>query len=217
MQFEFLLLARSLGGVLVALSFACPASATTVLVMSVSDTTAQVVVNRSAIHVLRIGETSPEGVKLADIQDRTAVLEFDRKTYRMGIGATTTAEAVIRMSPGGAYAATAFINGVAVPAMIDTGASDVSLTTVHARQLGIDYSRGRRGVAQTANGPVEIFFVTLPSVQVGDIVVKNVRASVAMGAQAATLREVLIGNSFLRHVQMQRSGDTMILMRGNGI
>jgi len=213
MPVVFRVLASILGGLLLAL----PASATTVMVMSVGEASAQIVVNRSAIHVLRIGETSPEGVRLADIQDRAAILEIDSKTYRMGIGAMTTAEVVIKMSRGGSYPATALINGVAFSALIDTGASDVSLTTVHARQLGIDYLRGRRGVAQTANGPVEIFFVTLPSVQVGGIVLTNVQASVAMGAQAATLKEVLIGNSFLRHVNMHRSGDTLILLRGDGI
>lgn len=195
---------------------AAPASATSVIVMMVSATTAQVVVNKRGVHTLQIGETSPEGVKLADIQGGVAVLEFDRKTWRMGIGATTTAEVSVNMARDGGFHVTAYVNQVPLAAIIDTGASNVSLTSVHARQLGIDYTRGRRGISQTANGPVEVFLVTIPSIQIGGIVVNNVPASVSTGGQSATLKEVLIGNSFLRHVQMQRSGDTMTLMRGNG-
>lgn len=201
---------------LAAFAFAAPASATTVYVTSVASTTAQVIINQAAVRTLQIGETSPEGVKLADIQNGVAVLEFDRQVYRMGIGQSTTSQVVVNMARDGQFRLTAHINGVPVTALIDTGASHVSLSSAQARQLGIDYLRGQRTVSGTANGTVATYVVTVRNVQIGGIVVNNVTASVLDSAQAAQSREVLIGNSFLRFVHMQRSGDTMVLTRGNG-
>ncbi|MBV9190681.1 MAG: retroviral-like aspartic protease family protein, partial [Betaproteobacteria bacterium] len=109
----------------------------------------------------------------------------------------------------GQFVATAVINGVAFPAIIDTGASLVSINAAHAQRMGLDYRRGEPGVSHTANGPVPVYRVILASVQVGDVVLTNVAANVHEGA----LPIALIGMSFLRQVEMRRSGDALSLSR----
>ena len=78
--------------------------------------------------------------------------------------------------------------------------------------MGIDPRRGQRVITQTANGPATVYAVTFARVQVGDVVLANVPGAVAEGG-ADRLPIVLIGMSFLRHVEMRRSGDTMTLSR----
>ena len=119
------------------------------------------------------------------------------------------------MAPDGQFRLTAYVNRMALSALIDTGASSVSMSSANALRLGIDYRSGKRGVAHTANGSVTAYFLNVASVQVGDIVLTNVPCSITEGAQMGRHDEVLIGNTFLRHVHMQRSGDTMVLTRGN--
>jgi len=69
-----------------------------------------------------------------------------------------------------------------------------------------------RGAAQAANGAISVFYVTLSSVQVGDIVLNNVPGTVTEGG-ARQQPVVLIGMSFLRHFAMQHAGNTLTLLR----
>ena len=104
------------------------------------------------------------------------------------------------------------VNGTPLPAIIDTGATSVSMNSEDAYRMGIDYMRGRRVVAQTASGSSTAYLVTFASVQVGEIVLTNVPGSV-IEVGNRELPIVLIGMSFLRNVDMRRSGDTMLLER----
>ena len=104
------------------------------------------------------------------------------------------------------------MNGTPFPAIIDTGATSVSMNSEDANRMGIDYMRGQRVVARTASGPSIAYLVTFSSVQVGEIVLTNVPGSVIeVGKQELPL--VLIGMSFLSNVDMRRSGNTMLLQR----
>jgi aspartyl protease family protein len=97
------------------------------------------------------------------------------------------------------------VNGRAVQAMVDTGASIVALTFEDARNAGIhvrdgDYTHR----VSTANGVARVAIVTLDSVAIQDIVVRNVRAAVAEPGKMTT---TLLGMSFLgqlRRAQMSR-------------
>ena len=192
-----------------------PAWATTVYVTSVGFSNVQVIINGTTVRSIQIGETTPEGVRLAGIENGAALLEVDKRLIRMSIGQSTISQAILQLGPGGQFRATGYINGIPVRAVIDTGASDVALASGTAVRLGIDYQRGRRSVRHTANGTVPVYEVIISSVQVGDIVLSNVPGSVTEGATISQNIDVLIGNSFLTHVHMQRSGDTMTLTRSN--
>ena len=193
---------------------ALPAWGTTVYVTSVGSSDVQLVVNGQNVRLLQIGETSPEGVKLADIQNGVAVLVVDGRTMNMRIGQSTVTQAVLTADTRGHFVTIARINGVAVQAMIDTGATLISLNVADAQRMGIDYLRGKPGITQTANGPVSIYVVNLAHVQIGDIGFSNLAGAVAVSASAQQT-PVLIGMSFLRHVEMRRSGNTMTLSRAD--
>lgn len=183
-----------------------------VFVMSIGAGQVQMMIDGKAVRTLRVGETSPEGVRLLEIRGSTAVLDLQGRTVELGLGQSTVSEARLLADGRGQFITYASINGVAVPAMIDTGATFVALNGEHAARMGIDFRRGQRATSYTANGPVQAYLVTLARVQVGDVVLTNVQAAVVEGG-ADKLPMVLIGMSFLRNVEMRRSGNTMTLSR----
>jgi len=190
-------------------------AAPAIFVTSLGSSEAQVIINKTTVRTLRIGDSSPEGVRLLDIRNGAALFEIEKRQVALAIGQSTASEVLIRMAHDNQFRLTAYINGVAVPALIDTGASTVSMSVGLAARLGINYSGGLQGVSHTANGSVRSYSVILPVVQVGEIYVRNVPASV-LEALPTPNAEVLIGNSFLRYVEMGRDGDTMTLRRTNG-
>ena len=189
-------------------------AAPAIFVTSLGASEAQIIINKTTVRTLRIGESTPEGVRLLDIRNGAAVFEMDKRQVSLAIGQSTASEVFIRMARDNQFRLTAYINGTAVPAVIDTGASTVSMSAGLAARLGINYSGGMQGVSHTANGSVRSYSVVLPLVQVGDIALRNVPASV-LEALPTPNAEVLIGNSFLRYVEMRRDGDTMTLRRTN--
>jgi len=165
---------------------------------------------------LKKGKASPEGVILISADSETAILEIDgkQKEFKLGlhIGASfkqkKLAEAKI-MPVNGMYATTGFINGRAVSFLVDTGATWISMNIHQARSLGINFRYiGKRGQVTTANGMVPIYQITLDKVRIGEIELTNVEAAVLEGNSPA---QVLLGNSFLNRVEMQRQGQVMLL------
>lgn len=196
------------------LMLAQAAAAATIYVTSVGRNEVQIIINGTAVRTLRPGDVSPEGVKLIEIRGAAAVLEVGGRSLVLGLGQSTVAETVLRADGRGQFLVNAVINGVPVAAMIDTGASGVLVNWDQARQMGVDLRQAQRGIAQTANGRAPVYMVTFARVQVGDIVLANVPGAVVEGG-AEKLSMVLIGMSFLKHVEMRRSGDTMTLSRPN--
>jgi aspartyl protease family protein len=111
---------------------------------------------------------------------------------------------------GGHFRADALVNGRHVRFMVDTGASDVALTMEDAQRLGIDISALRFTTPyQTANGIVYGARFKLDSVQVADITVRNVEASITQGAGMA---ESLLGMSFLGELaSVEVKGEKLVL------
>jgi aspartyl protease family protein len=207
-------MSRRASGLLAALALcaAMPALAQKVYVTAIGRAEVQVIVNGSTVRNLRIGDVSPEGVKLAEIRGGTATFEIGGRAIALGIGQSTVAETRLRADARGHFFVDALVNGAAVRGVIDTGASTVTLNMDLARRIGLDLTHAKRVVSQTANGMVNGWQVPLRSVQIGDIAVSNVVGHVIEGG-ADRLPVVLIGMSFLQHVEMRRSGDTMSLSR----
>ncbi|MGD9925534.1 MAG: TIGR02281 family clan AA aspartic protease [Pseudorhodoplanes sp.] len=91
------------------------------------------------------------------------------------------------------------IDGRQVSFMVDTGASVIALTEREADRLGIRPSRGAfTSSVQTANGVVRAAPVTLNSVDIGGLVVRDVRALVVPGRG---LGENLLGLSYLTRLK----------------
>jgi aspartyl protease family protein len=201
-----------LAAFLAAILLAAPAWATGVMVLSVAQDRADLLVNGTVIRQLRSGQTSPEGVHLVSATPRGAVIEIDGRQHALSLGQSNVAAAVLTADPLGHFRVTAFINGHAVPVMVDTGASYVSMSSDDARQLALDYRRGQRVALQTANGRIDAWRINLASVRVGDITVHNVDGVVAEAGREVTGTPVL-GMSFLNLVEMQRRGNTLTLTR----
>lgn len=165
---------------------------------------------------LKKGKTSPEGVKLISADSDIAILEVDGKQqeFKLGRHVSTSftkkkqAEAKI-MPVNGMYSTTGFINGQQVNFLVDTGATWIAMNAHQARSLGINFRYiGKRSRVSTANGVVPVYRVILDKVRVGEIELTNVAAGVLEGNSPS---EVLLGNSFLNRVEMQRQGQVMLL------
>jgi len=192
----------------VALAAPGAALATTVLVMSITGSGVEVLVNNSVVRTLRPGEISPEGVKLIDLGSGAALIEVDGRRWLMPLGSSTATTLVLQADERGHFIVTAAINGIAVRALVDTGASSIEMNLSDARRAGVDLSGARRVRILTASGAREALLVQLGTVQVGDIVVNDVEATLS---ERDELPITLLGMSFLRHLDMYRIGASLTL------
>lgn len=165
------------------------------------------------------GDASPEGVKLisTNTQSEEAVVELagKRETLRLGVvisAFTSSARESVTLyaDTSGFFHAEGSINGTAVTFLVDTGANTIALNTALAKRAGIDYTRGKQGVARTASGYARIYGVRLDTVKIGEITLRNVEAGVIDGPQPET---PLLGMSFLGALDMRREGNKMELTR----
>lgn len=153
----------------------------------------------------RVGDGEAE----VDVAGRALTLRLGGAPARLGPagGSTGGREIVLAAGPGGHFTSAGAINGHAVQFMVDTGASTIALSQSEANRIGLDWQRGRRGVSNTAGGPVPVHAINLSSVRVGDIEVFNVDAVVL----PAEMPAVLLGNSFLGRFSMRRDSDVLRL------
>lgn len=209
---------RILTGLALAL-IAGVAAATDVNVVGLFRGKAVVMVNGAKPRTLNVGESTPEGVRLVSVDTEQAVLEIDGKRRSLGMGQSISvspssssgrAQATLAADAQGHFMATGQINGQSVHFLVDTGASMISMNASEAKRLGVNYLKGQRGYAHTANGPAAVYKVRLDTVRIGDISVNDVDALVHDGN---ALPLVLLGMSFLNRVEMRREGPTMTLIK----
>lgn len=170
--------------------------------------------------ILSKSKPSPEGARLISIKGNKAVIEYQGKTatYRLGAGGKTThfakpvsRDKVVRLerTRSGMFTLTGLINGKSANMMVDTGASTVAMNSHQADALGIRYLRdGQRGRVSTANGITVAWFLTLRSVTVGSITLRDVDAAVTEGGFPET---VLLGMSFLGRVKMEHQQGVLLI------
>lgn len=115
-------------------------------------------------------------------------------------------EVVLQRNRYGHYVASGRINDKPVTFFVDTGATGVAVPAHVARTLGLP--RGQPFKTYTANGTATSYAVTLDSVSVGGIEQYDVSASIAPGLEGD---EVLLGMSFLKHIEFTQRGATLIL------
>jgi aspartyl protease family protein len=199
------------------LAAALPALALDVNVIGLFPGKAVVVINRGAPRTLSAGQTI-DGVTLVSTDATSALVEIEGKRERVAMGqhfesaAQTGARQAVTLAPDsrGHFVTDGMVNGSHVRFLVDTGATMVSLPSVTATRLGIDYRKGRRGVSQTANGVATVYSVMLDSVTVGDMTILNVEGLVH---EASGLDMALLGMSFLSRTEMRREGETLTLVK----
>lgn len=168
-------------------------------------------------YAVAVGNTV-KGVRLMSLSGTQADVAVGgaRRTITLGAGpvkvsadaaARTSGEIVLTAGSGGHFHTVGQINGKAAAFMVDTGATKVSMGQAEAERLGVDYKAGTRGLAETANGRVPVYAVTLNSLRVGDVEVANVDALVL----PMEMPHILLGNSFLTRFSMKRENEVMRL------
>lgn len=125
----------------------------------------------------------------------------------MQVNAAGEREVVLERNAQGHYVATGLINGLPVTFLLDTGATDVALPESLADRLRLERLGG--GISQTANGPVAVWQTRLEQVRLGDIELRDVRASIVPSMERNT--PVLLGMSFLQQVDFSQRDGRLIL------
>lgn len=121
---------------------------------------------------------------------------------------TETGKAEVRLlqNKQGHYVTQGKINDQNVTFLLDTGATNVSIPTHIAEQLQLA-STGSH-IAQTANGNVRVFKTSLEQLNIGNLFLYNISASINPGMKSD---EILLGMSALKKVEFSQSGNTLIL------
>ncbi len=128
------------------------------------------------------------------------------QTLETRYGESGVREVVLQRNKFGHYVTSGKINGSPVTFILDTGATGVAVPEAVANRIGL--RRGRAFPTQTANGMSTSYMATLDSVSVGGIELSGVPAGITPGL---TTEEVLLGMSFLKHIEFTQRGDTLIL------
>ena len=106
----------------------------------------------------------------------------------------------------GHFVASGQINGQPVDFMLDTGATDVAIPVSVAQRLKLE--KGFGVTLSTANGLSQGYRTRIDRLQLGDIVLRDVRALVAPGLDG---NQVLLGMSALNKLEFTQRGGTMLL------
>lgn len=169
--------------------------------------------------LLKVGQTSPEGVKLISATSEKATLLVNGKEVVARMDGRVSArkrapevdEVQVWRNPTGMYTTVGSINGLLVTFLVDTGASAVAMNAREARRLGIDYRVvGRASAITTASGAERGWAVTLDTVKVGDLELRNVAAMVLEGEYPVT---TLLGMSYLGQLEINNDGRLMTLRK----
>jgi aspartyl protease family protein len=122
----------------------------------------------------------------------------------------TGKEVILQRNRQGHYLSSGEINGEKVSFLLDTGATDVSIPTRIADALQLQ--RGMQLEANTANGKITVYMTRLDEIQIGNIVLYDVRASINDYMDGD---EILLGMTFLKHLEFTQRGEQLILRQYN--
>lgn len=119
------------------------------------------------------------------------------------------AEVLLERDPSGHYRADAFINGMKTSVLVDTGATDISISRDLANQLGIQSNAAMR--TRTASGETVGYMTRLNSVKLGGIEATDVAALIVPELGEDTL----LGMSFLNRMDVRLYKGTMTIRAVN--
>lgn len=118
----------------------------------------------------------------------------------------TLKEVILQRNRYGHYVANGMINNQAVVFMLDTGATSISIPEKVAQRLKL--KAGIKLSVDTANGEIEVYATRLNRVGLGVIELHNVRANINPYLQG---EEILLGMSFLKHLDFSQKGDKLLI------
>ncbi|GAA6152367.1 retropepsin-like aspartic protease family protein [Pseudoteredinibacter isoporae] len=106
----------------------------------------------------------------------------------------------------GHYLSQGRVNGQEVRFLLDTGATLVAVPEALARKLGM--KKGQAGYAETANGRSRVYMSRIERLELGEIRLSNVAASISTGMEG---NEILLGMSALGQLEFSQQGRTLSL------
>ena len=190
--------------------------ATDMRVVSVTPGQSADVVIDGAPVTIQVGDTI-DGVELLSADRNGAVVRVDGITETLALTAdrsmehaAPSASVTLSADARGQFVTSGAVNGRPVRFLVDTGANLTTLTRADATRIGLDYSAGKPATAQTPNGIVHGWRVSLSSVRIGDVTVRDVDAMVI---DNDSLPLGLLGMSFLGRFDLHRQGSTLVLRR----
>ncbi len=130
----------------------------------------------------------------------------DQNRPNRHLSSTDSDQVVLKRNRAGHYVAPGAINGHKVKFLLDTGATSVSIPEQIAQQIGLN--PGPRYQVTTASGRVDVYSTTLDQIQLGSIVLQDIRAHINPHMPGDT---VLLGMSFMQHLELIQKGDTLTL------
>jgi aspartyl protease family protein len=122
------------------------------------------------------------------------------------INTNSIKELSLERNRSGHYVTSGSINNTSVTFMLDTGATDVAIPEHIADDIGL--KKGRKAYYQTANGNAPMFMTQLNSISIGDIAIKNIRATINPNTDSD---DILLGMAFLKHIEFTQRGNTLTL------
>ena len=117
-----------------------------------------------------------------------------------------TREVILERNRQGHYVANGHLNGTPVTFLLDTGATEVAIPSGVADKAGL--IRGLPQQAATANGVVTVFSTKIDELQIGNIVLYDIDASVTPSMLGNT---ILLGMSALRQIEFTQRGSNLTL------
>lgn len=134
---------------------------------------------------------------------------LDERTHpnrHVEAGAAGPRQIELEPNPAGQYLVPGQINGRDVTFLIDTGATHVAVPAHLADRL--ELTRGREIAVDTAGGRMTAAQTVIERMSVGGIEQRGVRGSLNPSLSGDY---VLLGMTFLRHVDFRQQGDRLIL------
>jgi aspartyl protease family protein len=201
---------------LIALGAAAPVLAEEVVVLGLFKNAAFLEVD-GAGKLVRVGENY-RGVDLLSADSRVARLRVSGRDYDVGVSQRISAvyteqeeqRVLIPRNQNLQYLTSLSVNGRSAQGLVDTGANVMAMSARQAEALGIEYLAAPPQTMSTASGTVRAYRVRLDSVEVGGIRVRNVVASVLEGSHP---QQILIGMSFLEHVEISERAGILMLVK----
>ncbi len=123
------------------------------------------------------------------------------------LGETRT---VLIRNKHGHYVGTALVNEQPVDFMLDTGATTLAIAAATAEKLGLP--RGAPMQVSTANGLTTAYRSQVNRLQLGDIVLHNIPASIVPNLAGT---EILLGMSALKQLEFHQQGNQLTLIQHN--
>lgn len=125
-------------------------------------------------------------------------------------GSSGETRTVLLRNNSGHYVGTALLNNEPVNFMLDTGATTVAIAASTAEKLGMPF--GAAIQVNTANGLTTAYRSSIDQLQLGDIVLTNIPASIVPNLSGT---EILLGMSALKQLEFHQQGNQLTLIQHN--